>query len=168
MPHSESGSAIAEPLPNEVPMSQTPASPSMNIQQILKILPHRFPFLLVDRILEVEPGKRVVGIKNVSVNEPQFTGHFPERPVMPGVLMLEAMAQVSAIILLHYEQHEGKLAVLTGVDQVRFRRIVEPGDQLVMTSELIKVRGAFGRVKAECRVKDQLVAEGELMFSLVD
>jgi beta-hydroxyacyl-ACP dehydratase FabZ len=140
----------------------------MNIQQILKILPHRFPFLLVDRILEVEPGKRVVGIKNVSVNEPQFTGHFPERPVMPGVLMLEAMAQVSAIILLHYEHHQGKLAVLTGVDGVRFRRIVEPGDQLVMTSELIKVRGAFGRVKAECRVKDQLVAEGELMFSLVD
>ncbi len=163
MPHPESASAIAEPPTNEVPMPQ-----SMNIQQILKILPHRFPFLLVDRILEVEPGKRVVGIKNVSVNEPQFTGHFPERPVMPGVLMLEAMAQVSAIILLHYEQHQGKLAVLTGVDGVRFRRIVEPGDQLVMTSELIKVRGAFGRVKAECRVKDQLVAEGELMFSLVD
>jgi 3-hydroxyacyl-[acyl-carrier-protein] dehydratase len=141
---------------------------SLNIQQILKILPHRFPFLLVDRILEVEAGKRVVGIKNVSVNEPQFTGHFPERPIMPGVLMLEAMAQVSAIILLHYEHHHGKLAVLTGVDGVRFRRIVEPGDQLIMTSELIKVRGAFGRVKAECRVKDQLVAEGELMFSLVD
>jgi len=165
MPHPESGSAVAERPENEVPMSQ---SQSLNIQQILKILPHRFPFLLVDRILEVEPGKRVVGIKNVSVNEPQFTGHFPERPVMPGVLMLEAMAQVSAIILLHYEQHQGKLAVLTGVDEVRFRRIVEPGDQLVMTSELIKVRGAFGRVKAECRVKDQLVAEGELMFSLVD
>lgn len=163
MPPTESTSAIAEPPQNEVPMSQT-----MNIQQILKILPHRFPFLLVDRILEVEPGKRVVGIKNVSVNEPQFTGHFPERPVMPGVLMLEAMAQVSAIILLHYEQHQGKLAVLTGVDEVRFRRMVEPGDQLVMTSELIKVRGAFGRVKANCKVKDQLVAEGELMFSLVD
>ncbi len=163
MPHSESGSAIAEPPDNEVPMSQ-----SMNIQQILKILPHRFPFLLVDRILEIEPGKRVVGIKNVSVNEPQFTGHFPERPIMPGVLMLEAMAQVSAIILLHYEEHAGKLAVLTGVDAVRFRRMVEPGDQLVMTSELIKVRGAFGRVKANCKVKDQLVAEAELMFSLVD
>jgi beta-hydroxyacyl-ACP dehydratase FabZ len=163
MPHPESGSAIAEPPTHEVPMTQ-----SLNIQQILKILPHRFPFLLVDRILEVEPGKRVVGIKNVSVNEPQFTGHFPERPVMPGVLMLEAMAQVSAIILLHYEKHQGKLAVLTGVDGVRFRRIVEPGDQLIMTSELIKVRGAFGRVKAECRVKDQVVAEGELMFSLVD
>ena len=163
MPQPESGSAIAELPAKEVPMTQ-----SLNIQQILKILPHRFPFLLVDRILEVEPGKRVVGIKNVSVNEPQFTGHFPERPVMPGVLMLEAMAQVSAIILLHYEQHQGKLAVLTGVDGVRFRRMVEPGDQLVMTSELLKVKGAFGRVKAECRVEDQLVTEGELMFSLVD
>lgn len=163
MPHSESGSVIAEKPSNEVPMPH-----SLNIQQILKILPHRFPFLLVDRILEVEPGKRVVGIKNVSVNEPQFTGHFPERPVMPGVLMLEAMAQVSAIILLHYEKHEGKLAVLTGADGVRFRRMVEPGDQLVMTAELIKVRGAFGRVKVESKVKDQLVAEGELMFSLVD
>lgn len=168
MPHPESGSAIAEPPSNEVPMSQTPVSQTMNIQQILKILPHRFPFLLVDRILEVEAGKRVVGIKNVSVNEPQFTGHFPERPVMPGVLMLEAMAQVSAIILLHHEEHAGKLAVLTGVDGVRFRRMVEPGDQLVMTSELVKIRGNFGRVKANCKVKDQLVAEAELMFSLVD
>ena len=163
MPQPESGSATAALPTNEAPVTQ-----SLNIQQILKILPHRFPFLLVDRILEVEAGKRVVGIKNVSVNEPQFTGHFPERPIMPGVLMLEAMAQVSAIILLHYEQHQGKLAVLTGVDGVRFRRMVEPGDQLVMTSELLKVKGAFGRVKAECRVKDQLVAEGELMFSLVE
>lgn len=164
MPPVESGSALAAAPTNEVPV----VPESLNIQQILKILPHRFPFLLVDRILEVEPGKRAVGIKNVSVNEPQFTGHFPERPVMPGVLMLEAMAQVSAIILLHYEQHQNKLAVLTGVDDVRFRRIVEPGDQLIMSSELLKVRGNFGRVRAECKVKDQLVAEGELMFSLVD
>src|SRR5690554_2305951 len=113
MPMPGSGSATTERSQQEVPMSH---KQSLNIQQILKILPHRFPFLLVDRIHEDEPGKRVVGIKNVSVNEPQFTGHFPERPVMPGVLMLEAMAQVSAIILLHYEQHQSKLAGLAGVD----------------------------------------------------
>lgn len=141
---------------------------TLDIQDILAILPHRYPFLLVDRVLEVVPGERAVAIKNVSVNEPQFTGHFPERPLMPGVLIVEALAQVAGIVLLQLEQYHGKLALFAGIDGVRFRRQVQPGDQLVMTAEVIKIKGAICRIKAEARVGEQLVTEGELMFALVD
>ena len=144
------------------------APPAIELRDILKILPHRYPFLLVDRILELEPGKRAVAVKNVTANEPQFTGHFPDRPLMPGVLMVEAMAQVGGIVLLTIGGHEGKLAVFAGIDKVRFRRMVVPGDQLVMTAVLMKLRGTIGRMKVEARVDGHLVTDGELLFSLVD
>lgn len=140
----------------------------LDIQELLKLLPHRFPFLLVDRILELEPGKRAVGLKNVSANEPQFTGHFPERPLMPGVLMVEAMAQVGGLILLSLPEHRGKLAVFAGIDNVRFRRMVIPGDQLIISAELLKVRANIGRVKVSATVDGRTVTDGELLFSLVD
>ncbi|HEY9855161.1 MAG TPA: 3-hydroxyacyl-ACP dehydratase FabZ [Stenomitos sp.] len=148
-------------------MTEKTAKP-LDIQDILAILPHRYPFLLVDRVLEVEPGQRAVAIKNVSVNEPQFTGHFPERPLMPGVLIVEALAQVAGIVLLQLEEYHGKLALFAGIDGVRFRRQVQPGDQLVMTATVMKIKGAICRIKAEARVGDSLVTEGELMFALVD
>lgn len=141
---------------------------TLDIREIMEILPHRFPFLLVDRVLEVVPGERAVAIKNVSVNEPQFTGHFPERPLMPGVLIVEALAQVGGIIMLQLEEFHGKVALFAGIDGVRFRRTVSPGDQLVMTAQLIKIKGNIGRVRVAARVDDQLVTEGELMFALVE
>lgn len=135
---------------------------------MLTVLPHRFPFLLIDRVLELEPGKRAVAIKNVSVNEPQFTGHFPERPLMPGVLLVEAMAQVGGLILLATQEYKGKLAVFAGIDNVRFRRMVVPGDQVVLSAELIKVRAGIGKVRASASVDGRIVADGELLFGLVD
>jgi len=135
---------------------------------LLTVLPHRFPFLLIDRVLELEPGKRAVAIKNVSVNEPQFTGHFPERPLMPGVLLVEAMAQVGGLILLATQEYKGKLAVFAGIDNVRFRRMVVPGDQVVLSAELIKVRAGIGKVRASASVDGRIVADGELLFGLVD
>lgn len=141
---------------------------SIGIDEIMKVLPHRYPFLMVDRVLEYEPGKRAVAIKNISVNEPQFTGHFPGRPIMPGVLIVEALAQVAGIALLKLEEYHGKLALIVGIDGMRFRKPVKPGDQVVMTVEFIKFKGNLGRVKAEACVEGQLVAEGELLFSMVD
>lgn len=141
---------------------------TLDIREIMEILPHRFPFLLVDRVLEVVPGERAVAIKNVSANEPQFTGHFPERPLMPGVLIVEALAQVGGIIMLQLEEFHGKVALFAGIDGVRFRRTVSPGDQLVMTAELIKIKGNIGRVRVAARVDKLLVTEGELMFALVN
>jgi 3-hydroxyacyl-[acyl-carrier-protein] dehydratase len=155
-------------MPTVLPEAATVPPKTLDINEIMAILPHRFPFLLVDRVLEVVPGERAVAIKNVSVNEPQFTGHFPERPLMPGVLIVEALAQVGGIVLLQLEEHHGKLALFAGIDGVRFRRTVLPGDQLVMKAELIKIRGQIGRVKVEARVGEALVTEGELMFALVD
>jgi len=114
------------------------------------------------------PGERAVAIKNVTANEPQFTGHFPERPLMPGVLIVEALAQVGGIVLLHLEQYHGRLALFAGIDGVRFRRQVQPGDQLVMTAELLKLRGGIARVKVSARVDQSIVTEGELMFALVE
>ncbi len=141
---------------------------ALDIRDLLKVLPHRYPFLLIDRVLELEPGKRAVAIKNVSVNEPQFTGHFPERPLMPGVLLVEAMAQVGGLILLATQEHKGKLAVFAGIDHVRFRRMVVPGDQVVISADLIKVRAGIGKVKVSAKVDGRVVADGELLFGLVD
>ena len=146
----------------------TPEASQLDIRRIMEILPHRYPFLLVYRVLEVVPGERAVAIKNVTANEPQFTGHFPERPLMPGVLIVEALAQVGGIVLLHLEQYHGRLALFAGIDGVRFRRQVQPGDQLVMTAELLKLRGGIARVKVSARVDQSIVTEGELMFALVE
>lgn len=139
------------------------------VEEIHKLLPHRYPFALVDRIIEYVPGQRAVGIKNVTFNEPYFQGHFPGRPLMPGVMIVEAMAQVGGIVLTQLPDSPGGLFVFAGIDKVRFRRPVVPGDQLVMTAELISVkRRRFGKMQARATVGGQRVAEGELMFSMVD
>lgn len=140
----------------------------LDIKDILKILPHRYPFLMIDRIIELVPGQKAVGLKNVTANEPQFTGHWPENPVMPGVLMLEAMAQVGGIFLLSEADASGKTAFFAGMDGVRFRRQVSPGDQLIITAELIRRKGGMGKVAAVARVGDEVAVEGEFMFALVD
>lgn len=139
----------------------------LSITEIQNIIPHRYPFLLVDRILELEPMKRAVGIKNVTVNEEFFQGHFPGQPVMPGVLLLEAMAQVGGVAMLCADEFSGQLAVFAGIDRVKFRKPVVPGDQLRMTAEVIKLRGSMGKIWAEAKVDGQIVAEGEFLFALV-
>ncbi|HKA37462.1 MAG TPA: 3-hydroxyacyl-ACP dehydratase FabZ [Thermoanaerobaculia bacterium] len=139
------------------------------INDILKILPHRYPFLLVDRILEVEKGKRIVGIKNVTFNEEFFQGHFPGNPVMPGVLILEAMAQVAAIGLLGVvPDHEKKLLYLSSVDRCKFRRPVVPGDQLRIEAEIVQLRSRACRCKTVATVDGALCTEAELLSTLVD
>ncbi|WP_320668409.1 3-hydroxyacyl-ACP dehydratase FabZ [Prochlorococcus sp. MIT 1307] len=141
----------------------------LTTEQIMGLLPHRYPFALVDRVLEHEPGKRAVAIKNVTINEPQFQGHFPDRPLMPGVLIVEAMAQVGGLIVTQMPDLPKGLFVFAGIDGVRFRRPVVPGDQLEITCELISLkRKRFGKVSGKVTVDDQLVCSGELMFSLVD
>ncbi|AVH65572.1 3-hydroxyacyl-[acyl-carrier-protein] dehydratase FabZ [Nostoc sp. 'Peltigera membranacea cyanobiont' 213] len=138
-------------------------------EEIQELLPHRYPFLLVDKIIDYVPGKKAVGVKNVTINEPQFQGHFPGRPLMPGVLIVEAMAQVGGIVLTQMSSVEGGLFVFAGIDKVRFRRQVVPGDQLVMTVELLWVKQRrFGKMQGRAEVDGQLACEGELMFSLVN
>jgi 3-hydroxyacyl-[acyl-carrier-protein] dehydratase len=141
----------------------------IGITEILKILPHRYPFLLVDRVLEVEKGKRIVGIKNVTFNEEFFQGHFPGNPVMPGVLILEAMAQVAAIGLFGVvPEHEKKLLYLSGVDRCKFRRPVVPGDQLRIEAEIVNLKTRACKCRAAATVGGILCAEAELLSTLVD
>ena len=138
-------------------------------EEILGLLPHRFPFALVDRVIEHVPGKKAVALKNITINEPQFQGHFPERPLMPGVLIVESMAQVGGIIVTQMPDLPKGLFVFAGINNVKFRRPVIPGDQLVITCELLSIkRQRFGKVKGEAHVDGNLVCSGELMFSLVD
>lgn len=148
--------------------SATERAAVLDIRAVMDILPHRYPFLMIDRVVELEPGVRAVAIKNVSVNEPQFTGHFPGRPLMPGVLIVEALAQVAGVIMLQIEVFRGKIALFAGIDGVRFRRPVQPGDQLRLTAEILKIRGTIGRVRVKAHVDGDLVTEGELLFALVD
>lgn len=138
----------------------------LTVPQIQAIIPHRYPFLLVDRIIEIEPMKKAVGIKNVTANEQFFQGHFPGKPIMPGVLLLEAMAQVGGVAMLYSEEFSGKLAVFAGIDRVKFRKPVVPGDQVRMVAEIIKMRGTMGKIWAEAYVDGELVAEGEFLFAL--
>ena len=140
----------------------------LTIEEIKEIIPHRYPFLLVDRILELEPLKRGVGIKNVTANEPFFQGHFPNKPVLPGVLLLEAMAQVGGVSLLYPDENRGKIAYFAGMEGVKFRKPVVPGDQVRMEAEVTRLRGSVGKVRAEAFVEGQLVAEAEFMFALSD
>lgn len=140
----------------------------MEITEIMRVLPHRFPMLLVDRVLEVEPGKKAVGIKNVTVDEWFFAGHYPERPIMPGVLIVEAMAQVAGFAMLDMAEHKGKLPYFTGIDKVKFRRPVVPGDQLRIEATVAKVRGSMGRTEVKAFVDGQVASEGLLSFVLVD
>ena len=139
------------------------------IEEILGLLPHRYPFALVDRVIEHIPGEKAVAIKNITINEPQFQGHFPERPLMPGVLIVESMAQVGGLIVTQMPDLPSGLFVFAGIDNVKFRRPVVPGDQLIITCQLLSIkRKRFGKVKGEAHVDGNLVCAGELMFSLVD
>lgn len=138
----------------------------LNIDEIKAIIPHRYPFLLIDVIEELEQGKRAVGIKNVTANEPFFQGHFPEFPVMPGVLMVEALAQVGAVALLSLDEYKGRIALFAGIDGVRFKRQVRPGDVLRLEIEISKMRGPVGFGNAKATVGGELACSGELMFAV--
>jgi len=140
----------------------------MDIREIAALLPHRYPFLLVDRVLELEGYRRAVGIKNVSVNEPFFVGHFPGQPIMPGVLILEALAQLAGTLLLRRMEYTGKLPVLWAIDKVKLRRSVVPGDQLRLEVEAVKVRDTMGRVNCVAKVNEHVAAEAQMVFTLVD
>ena len=153
---------------NPVVLQDFSATTVLDIQSIMKILPHRFPFLFVDRIIELEVGKRAVGVKNVTINDDFFRGHFPSRPVMPGVLMVEAMAQVGGIAVLTDVQHQGKLAFFLSADNVKFRKVVVPGDQLVLEAEVLKSKSKVAQVRAQAKVDGNLVAEAEMNFSFVE
>ena len=140
----------------------------LDIEQIRAILPHRYPMLLVDRILEIVPGKSAIGLKNVTVNEEFFNGHFPGQAIMPGVLIIEAMTQVGGVLLLSEPEHAGKLAVIAGVENVRFRKPVVPGDQLISECVVVSLRKNFGKVKLTGRVDNEIVASCDLMFGLTE
>ena len=138
----------------------------LSISEILNLLPHRYPFLLVDKILEQEENK-IVGVKNVTINEPFFQGHFPGHPMMPGVLILEAMAQTGGVLMFSKEENKGKIPLFAGIDKARFKKPVYPGDQLIIKVEIVKMVRGIGKAKAEAYVDDNLVASAELLFTAV-
>lgn len=139
-----------------------------DIEWIKSVLPHRYPFLLVDRVSSLEPGARIEAIKNVTVNEPFFIGHFPEQPVMPGVLVVEALAQAAGILLIHDRpDRDSHLIYLAGVENAKFRRPVVPGDQLVMEVEILRSRRSFAKVQGTARVDDRIVVEATLTSAMV-
>ena len=143
--------------------------PVLTAEQIHQLLPHRYPFALVDRIIEYVPKEKAVGLKNVTFNEPYFPGHIPGKPLMPGVLQIEAMAQVGGTILMQIPELEGKFFAFAGIDKVRFRRPVVPGDQLIMTVEILAIkRNRIAKMKGKGEVDGQLAVEGEMLFSLID
>ena len=138
----------------------------MNIQDVKNYLPHRYPFLLIDRVLELEIGKSIVALKNVTFNEPQFTGHFPDQPIMPGVMIVEAMAQATGILAFKSEVGktiDGQIYMLVGIDKVRFKRIVEPGDQLLIEVEVMTVKRGIWKFKCKASVDGNIVTSAELM-----
>ena len=141
----------------------------MDIHQILKLLPHRYPFLLVDRVLEIDKGKSIVALKNVTMNEPYFTGHFPHRPVMPGVMMLEALAQAAALLSFHaldMGPDDKVVYYFAGIDSARFKRPVEPGDALILKVEIDRMKAGIFKFKAKAMVQEELAVEAELMCTM--
>jgi 3-hydroxyacyl-[acyl-carrier-protein] dehydratase len=142
-------------------MTTAPTLP-LEATDIMRILPHRYPFLMVDRIVELEPGRRAVGIKAVTANEPQFTGHFPGRPIMPGVLMVEALAQTAGVAVMTLDEYRGKLGLFAGIDDCRFRRMVVPGDVLRLEVTVEKLRGMFGRLRGVATVEGEIAVEATL------
>ena len=147
-------------------MTEGAALGPLDVKRVMAALPHRYPMLLVDRVESIEPDHKIVAIKAVTINESFFQGHFPGRPIMPGVLIVEAMAQAGAVAVLSEEENQGKLALFAGIDRVRFKRVVEPGDELELTCELERVRGPIGRGKATATVDGALAARGTLTFAV--
>lgn len=144
------------------------SKPVLDVKHLQRILPHRYPFLMIDRVIEIEVGRLAVGIKNVTANEDFFQGHYPGRPIMPGVLIIEAMAQMGGILLGQEPEHKGKVAVLLSLDKVKFRRAVTPGDQLIIKAEAIRIKKRTGHTRCQAMVGDELAAEAEIKFKLVD
>ncbi|AKV66588.1 MAG: 3-hydroxyacyl-ACP dehydratase FabZ [Microcystis sp. M54BS1] len=156
---------VTEALTELEPVIKT----TFTVEEIRQLLPHRYPFALVDRIIDYVPGKKAVGLKNVTINEPFFPGHIPSRPLMPGVLIVESMAQVGGVILTQLPGMKGKFFAFAGIDKTRFRRPVVPGDQLIMTVELLSFKmNKIAKMQGEARVDGQLAAQGEMMFSVFD
>lgn len=151
------------------PATEAPAKTTLDVNDILRILPHRFPFLLIDRVIELTRKQRIVAIKNVTINEPFFAGHFPELPIMPGVLIVEAMAQAGGVLLLtEFGDRDEKLVLFTGIERARFRRPVVPGDQLRVEVDVTVWRGSAGRMEGKAFVGEKLVAEASVSCRLVD
>lgn len=150
-------------------MSTTTVQPveNLDVNEIKKLIPHRYPFLLVDRVTYAEPGVKAKGYKNLTANEQFFEGHFPHKPIMPGVLMVEAMAQLACVALLLKDEFKGQLGVFTGIDGFKFRAMVTPGDRLDMEVELLKMRGPLGKMKAIAKVGDKVACEGEISFAMI-
>lgn len=144
------------------------SEPIMDIRKIMRLLPHRYPFLMVDRLIEISGDRKAVGIKNVTINEPFFQGHYPGQPIMPGVMILEALAQLSGILLSRRLEHTGKVAMLLSMDRVKMRRPVRPGDQLILEAEAVHVRSRTGHCRCEAKVDGEVAAEAEIKFMLVD
>ncbi|MCC6670084.1 MAG: UDP-3-O-[3-hydroxymyristoyl] N-acetylglucosamine deacetylase [Planctomycetes bacterium] len=159
---------LREEMQREEELGDIQRESGLEIRQILNLLPHRYPFLMIDRVIELEGYKRAVAIKNVTINEPYFQGHWPGQPIMPGVLQLEAMAQLAGVLLLRKLENTGKLAVLWSIDKVKLRGAVVPGDQLRIEVETIRAKPSLGQVEARCKVGGKLVAEAELKFTLID
>lgn len=139
---------------------------NIDIMEILNIIPHRYPFLLIDRVIDIEPDKSITAIKNVTFNEPFFQGHFPGQPIMPGVLILEALAQTGAAIVLSKEENKGKIALFVGANNVKFRRMVIPGDVLMLKCEVMKYRARFGVAKCVATVENEIACEAEISFAI--
>ncbi|MEQ6378043.1 3-hydroxyacyl-ACP dehydratase FabZ [Bacillaceae bacterium S4-13-58] len=140
----------------------------MDINEIKEVIPHRYPFLLIDQVTDMELGKRAVGFKNVTANEPFFQGHFPDYPVMPGVLIVEALAQMGAVAILKQEENRGKIGFLVGIDKCRFKRQVKPGDRLDLDVEIIRSKGRIGKGKGRATVNGELACEAEITFAIGD
>jgi UDP-3-O-[3-hydroxymyristoyl] N-acetylglucosamine deacetylase/3-hydroxyacyl-[acyl-carrier-protein] dehydratase len=140
----------------------------LDVRELFKILPHRYPFLLIDKVIELEGWQRAVGIKNVTINEPYFQGHFPGRPIMPGVLQIEAMAQLAGALLMRKSENASKLAVLLSIEEVKLRRTVVPGDQLRIEAEVLRLKSRTGFVRTKATVDGQVASEAQMKFMLVD
>lgn len=174
--NAEMTKALAKLLEKELP-AQIPLAPpmpplageevAMDTVRLLNVLPHRYPFMMVDRILKIEGEEKIVGLKNVTINEPFFQGHFPGHPIMPGVLQVEAIAQVAGVLMLRAGENAGKVAYFMSANNVKFRRPVRPGDQLIIEVEMGKSRGKIGKAKGVCKVGNDVVSEAEVMFSIV-